>query len=143
MQVQTGKGKSTAVRHLLDGYMCTMHKKEGSRRVGFLVDDFKMEYPFDIHNQHGEVVPGLVTMLGAIAKDQLVILTCSPEAEEYKERKGLVRDILKLNIPLESLSLSIFVILQMHVQPSRDIVTTWLLLQLGVVYSPMVLPNRS
>lgn len=105
---QTGKGKSTAVRHLLDGHMRTMHKKEGSRRVGFLVDDFKMEYPFDIHNQHGEVVPGLVTTLDAIAKDQLVILTCSPEAEEYKGRKGLVRDILKLNIPLESLSLSVF-----------------------------------
>jgi hypothetical protein len=84
---QTGKGKSTAIRHLLDGHLRLMysfekksqmekehkvekksqaekehkvekksqaekeHKDKKERQVGFLVDDFKMEYPFDIYNQ--------------------------------------------------------------------------------------------
>lgn len=127
---QTGKGKSTAIRHLLDGHLRLMysfekksqmekehkvekksqaekeHKDKKERQVGFLVDDFKMEYPFDIYNQSGQTVPGLVTTLPDVAKKKLVILTCYPE--DYQEHKGQVKDILRAQIPLESLSLSVF-----------------------------------
>ena len=105
---QTGKGKSTAVRHLLDGHIRMMHAEQKSRRVGFLVDDFKMEYPFDIHNQENKRVPGLVSTLGPAAKSNVVIVTCAPDAEDFSGRRELVRDILKLSVPLESLSLSVF-----------------------------------
>lgn len=117
---QTGKGKSTAVRHLLDGHMRAMHEKGEKRAVGFLVDDFKMEYPFDIRNQRGDIVPGLVTTLGSVAKDKLVILTCYPE--EYKAHRETVRDILKLEIPLSSLSLSAFCDLSNLTEPQKNVV---------------------
>lgn len=100
---QTGKGKSNAMRQLLDQHL---RQAQQVRRVGFLVDDFKMEYPFDTHNQAGEVVPGLATKLGTIAKERLVILTCTPE--RYAKRKDHVRDILMLQIPIDNLSLSAF-----------------------------------
>ena len=103
---QTGKGKSTAIRHLLDGHMRLMHSSGDKRQVGFLVDDFKMEYPFDTYNQSGQTVPGLVSTLPAIAKEKLVILTCYPD--DYQEHKDQVRDILHAQIPLDSLSLSVF-----------------------------------
>jgi DNA helicase HerA-like ATPase len=117
---QTGKGKSTAVRHLLDGHMRAMHANRDKRRVGFLVDDFKMEYAFDIQNQRGEKVPGLVTTLGPIARDRLVILTCYPE--EYGAYRGKLRDILKLEIPLSSLSLSAFCDLSNLTEPQKNVV---------------------
>jgi len=56
---QTGKGKSNAMRQLLDQHLREARQNPGLRRVGFLVDDFKMEYPFDTYNQAKEVVPGL------------------------------------------------------------------------------------
>lgn len=103
---QTGKGKSTAMRQLLDGHLRSIYSKKEKRQVGFLVDDFKMEYPFDTYNQAGETVPGLVSKLGDIAKEKLVILTCNPrEHENYRKQ---VKDILKLQLPLETLSLSVF-----------------------------------
>ncbi len=98
---QTGKGKSTAIRQMLDGHTRQICKNSNTRRVGFLVDDFKMEYPFDTYNQANEVVPGLVTKLGEIAKQKLVILTTNPD--RYQEHANQVRDILKLQIPLDSL----------------------------------------
>ena len=103
---QTGKGKSTAMRQILDSHTISMASKEKERKVGFLVDDFKMEYPFDINNQAGEKVPGLVTKLGNVAKEKIVILTCNPNY--YSIYKGQVKDIVKLQFPLETLSLSVF-----------------------------------
>lgn len=106
---QTGKGKSTAMRRLLDGHLHLMNSykdKKDKRKVGFLVDDFKMEYPFDTYNQAGETVPGLVNKLGKIAKEKLVILTCNPS--DYQTYKPQVKDILPLKLPLETLSLSVF-----------------------------------
>lgn len=106
---QTGKGKSTAMRRLLDGHLHLMDSykiKKDKRKVGFLVDDFKMEYPFDTYNQAGETVPGLVQKLGNIAKEKLIILTCNPS--KYQKDREKVRDILKLQLPLETLSLSVF-----------------------------------
>jgi hypothetical protein len=103
---QTGKGKSTAIRHLLDGHLRLMHSTQKKRQVGFLVDDFKMEYPFDTYNQSGQTVPGLVTTLPDIAKKKLVILTCYPD--DYQEHKDQVREVLRTQIPLDSLSLSVF-----------------------------------
>ncbi len=103
---QTGKGKSTAIRHLLDGHLRLMHSSQKKRQVGFLVDDFKMEYPFDTYNQSGQTVPGLVTTLPDIAKKKFVILTCYPD--DYQEHKDQVRDVLRTQIPLDSLSLSVF-----------------------------------
>ena len=106
---QTGKGKSTAMRQLLDGHLRLMNSykdKTDKRKVGFLVDDFKMEYPFDTYNQAGETVPGLVNKLGNIAKEKLIILTCN--CNEYQKYGEKVRDILQLKLPLETLSLSVF-----------------------------------
>ena len=103
---QTGKGKSTAIRQMLDAHTRQMAKNSNTRRVGFLVDDFKMEYPFDTYNQANEVVPGLVTKLGEIAKQKLVILTTN--SDRYQKHVNQVRDILKLQIPLDSISLSVF-----------------------------------
>src|SRR6266699_1510677 len=103
---QTGKGKSTAIRHLLDGHLRLMHSTQKKRQVGFLVDDFKMEYPFDTYNQSGQTVPGLVTTLPDIAKKKLVILTCYPD--DCQEHKDQVREVLRTQIPLDSLSLSVF-----------------------------------
>jgi|GEM_PF-6538726 len=103
---QTGKGKSTAMRQLLDGHLRSTYSKKEKRQVGFLVDDFKMEYPFDTYNQSGETVPGLVTKLGVVAKEKLVILTCNPEG--YRNHRSQLKDIVKLQLPLETLSLSVF-----------------------------------
>jgi hypothetical protein len=103
---QTGKGKSNAMRQILDGHLRYMDQHREARRVGFLVDDFKMEYPFDTYNQRGDIVPGLAHKLGPIAKQRLVILTCHPD--RYTQHKNDVRDILPLSIPLDSISLSIF-----------------------------------
>jgi hypothetical protein len=103
---QTGKGKSTAMRQLLDGHIRSMSSKREKRPVGFLVDDFKMEYPFDTYNQSGQTVPGLATKLGSVAKEKLVILTCNPD--EYKNHRGQLKDIVKLQLPLDTLSLSVF-----------------------------------
>jgi hypothetical protein len=103
---QTGKGKSTAMRQLLDGHLRSMADQQAKRKVGFLVDDFKMEYPFDTYNQSRETVPGLVTKLGNVAKEKLVILTCNPR--DYQEHQGKVRDIVTLQLPLDTLSLSVF-----------------------------------
>lgn len=100
---QTGKGKATTVRHLLDGHI---RASKGKRQVGFLVEDFKMEYPFDTYNQSGQTVPGLVRKLRGIAKEKLVILTCYPH--DYADARKDVKDIVKIQIPLESLSLSVF-----------------------------------
>ncbi|MCT7980259.1 ATP-binding protein [Laspinema olomoucense] len=102
---QTGKGKSTAMRQLLDGHLRAMSSKQENRQVGFLVDDFKMEYPFDTYNQAGETVPGLISKLGAVSKDKLVILSCNPD--EYREHTHRIRDIVQLQLPLETLSLSV------------------------------------
>lgn len=101
---QTGKGKSTLVRQLLDGHLQNIHQEK--RKVGFLVDDFKMEYPFDIYNEKQECVPGLVSKLKNVAKEKLVILTCDPH--KYTKYRGSVKDILKLQLPLDVLSLSVF-----------------------------------
>ncbi len=117
---QTGKGKSTTMRHILEGHLQTMHSEQDERRVGFLVDDFKMEYPFDTYNQSGQTVPGLVTMVPEIAKKKLVILTCFPE--DYQEHKENVKDILNLQIPLESLSLSVFCDLVNLSDPQKNFV---------------------
>lgn len=117
---QTGKGKSTATRHLLDGHLRLMASPQGKRQVGFLVDDFKMEYPFDTYNQSGQTVPGLVTTLPEIAKKKLVILTCYPD--DYKEHKDQVRDILQIQIPLDSLSLSVFCDLMDLSDPQKNVV---------------------
>ncbi|GCE15088.1 ATP-binding protein [Tengunoibacter tsumagoiensis] len=117
---QTGKGKSTAVRHLLKGHMNTMNSNLEKRKVGFLVDDFKMEYPFDIQNQHGEIVPGLVTSLGQLAKQKLVVLTCTPHL--YQKQKVYLRDILKLEIPLASLPLSVFCDISNLSEPQKNVV---------------------
>jgi len=117
---QTGKGKSTAIRHLLDGHMRLMDSAQKKRQVGFLVDDFKMEYPFDTYNQSGQTVPGLVTMLPDIAKKKLVLLTCYPE--DYQEHKDQVRDILHTQIPLDSLSLSVFCDLTNLTEAQKNVV---------------------
>ncbi len=117
---QTGKGKSTAMRQMLDGHMRWTQKNPTERRVGFLVDDFKMEYPFDIYNQKGQVVPGLVTKLGPVAKEKLVILTCDPD--RYQGHTDEVRDILRLRIPLDSLSLSVFCDLADLTTPQTNVV---------------------
>jgi len=117
---QTGKGKSNAMRQLLDQHLREARQNPGLRRVGFLVDDFKMEYPFDTYNQAKEVVPGLATKLGAAAKEKLVILTCTPE--RYAEHKGDVRDILKLQIPIDTLSLSVFCDLSELTGPQTNVV---------------------
>lgn len=103
---QTGKGKSTAMRQILDGHIQEKNSSKQGRKVGFIVDDFKMEYPFDITNQAGQTVPGLVTKLGSIAKEKLVILTCNPN--RYSQYQSQVKDIIKLQLPLETLSLSVF-----------------------------------
>ncbi|ACK70314.1 protein of unknown function DUF87 [Gloeothece citriformis PCC 7424] len=103
---QTGKGKSTLMRQLLDGHLKSMMSNQEKRKVGYLVDDFKMEYSFDITNQAGKTVPGLVTKLGKVAQEKLVILTCNPNL--YSQHKDQVKDIVKLQIPLETLSLSVF-----------------------------------
>jgi hypothetical protein len=103
---QTGKGKSTAMRQLLDGHLRSMNSKQEKRQVGFLVDDFKMEYPFNTYNQSGETVPGLVTKLGSVAKEKLVIFSCNPN--EYRNYRDQLKDIVKLQLPLETLSLSVF-----------------------------------
>lgn len=105
---QTGKGKSTLVRHVLDGHghLHSQASNTNERKVGYLVDDFKMEYPFNITNEKGITVPGIANKLGEAAKEKLVILTCNPNY--YEEHKGLVRDIVKIKLPLETLSLSVF-----------------------------------
>ena len=103
---QTGKGKSTTMRQLLDGHIRLMHENPPERKVGYLVDDFKMEYPFETYNQKKEKVPGLVDNAPEASREQIVILTAFPE--RYKEYKSRVKDILKLALPLESLSLSTF-----------------------------------
>jgi hypothetical protein len=117
---QTGKGKSTAIRHLLDGHLRQMNSTEEKRSVGFLVDDFKMEYPFDTYNQSGQTVPGLVTTIPDITKKKLVILTCNPD--DYQEYKDRVRDVLRTQIPLDSLSLSVFCDLTNLTDPQKNVV---------------------
>ena len=77
------------MRQLLDGHIRSMSSKKEKRPVSFLVDDFKMEYPFDTYNQSGQTVPGLVTKLGSVAKEKLVILTCNPD--EYKNHRGQLK----------------------------------------------------
>jgi hypothetical protein len=117
---QTGKGKSTAIRHLLDGHLRQMNSTEEKRCVGFLVDDFKMEYPFDTYNQSRQTVPGLVTTIPDIAKKKLVILTCNPY--DYQEYKDQVRDVLRTEIPLDSLSLSVFCDLTNLTEPQKNVI---------------------
>jgi energy-coupling factor transporter ATP-binding protein EcfA2 len=117
---QTGKGKSTAVRHMLKGHMQTMLRTQAQRHVGFLVDDFKMEYPFNTQNQRGEIVPGLATSLDQLAMQKLVILTCNPL--QYQNHKAHVRDILKLEIPLASLPLSVFCDVSNLTEPQKNVV---------------------
>lgn len=103
---QTGKGKSTLVRQLLDGHLREQASNFTQRQVGYLVDDFKMEYPFDITNEKGGKVPGIANTLGKIAKEKLVILTCNPNY--YQDRKDIIKDIVQIQLPLETLSLSVF-----------------------------------
>lgn len=103
---QTGKGKSTLVRQLLDGHLHSQASDNNQRKVGYLVDDFKMEYPFDITNEAGTNIPGIATRLGKTAKEKLVILTCNPDY--YKDYKDKVKDIVQIQLPLETLSLSVF-----------------------------------
>lgn len=104
---QTGGGKSTAMRWLLDWHTRQMDAEGVERKIGFMVDDFKLEYPFDGQNERGETVPGLVTTLGDVAKRKLVILTARPETFD-DEQKQQVRDIVPAQIPLDSLTLSSF-----------------------------------
>lgn len=117
---QTGKGKSTAMRHLLDGHMSEADTNGPKHKVGFLVDDFKMEYPFDTDNQSRQTVPGLVTKLPDAAKNKLVILTCHPE--DYEDSRKYVKEIVKAQIPLESLSLSVFCDLMSLTGPQMNVV---------------------
>lgn len=103
---QTGKGKSTTMRQLLSGHIYLMHHQPPTRKVGYLVDDYKMEYPFETFNQKKERVPGLVDKLPEEAKEQVIILTAFPS--RYADQQEKVKDILKLSLPIESLSLSEF-----------------------------------
>jgi hypothetical protein len=103
---KTGVGKSTAMMQLLVGHANLTAQFPALRRVGFLVDDFKMEYPFGSYNQHKQRVLGLVDRLGATASRSVVILTCAPQ--RYQKHAGAVRAILDLKIPLDSVSLSVF-----------------------------------
>jgi Helicase HerA, central domain len=103
---QTGKGKSNVMRKLLHGHTQLMHSSGQIARVGFLVDDFKMEYAFDGENERGQRVPGLAESLGSIARERLVIFTCNPS--RYQQHKELVRDIVPLQLPLDELRLAVF-----------------------------------
>lgn len=104
---QTGGGKSTAMRHLLEWHTRQMHSTTAGRRIGFMVDDFKLEYPFDTVNERGDAVPGIVTNLGPIARDRVIILTSSPGRFTERQRQQ-VHAVLHAQIPLDSLSLSSF-----------------------------------
>jgi hypothetical protein len=103
---QTGGGKGTAMRHLVEWHTRQMGLTKVERPIGLMVDDFKMEYPFDTKNERNETVPGLVTKLGAVARDRLVILTTNPD--RYSGQANRVREILHAQIPLDSLTLSTF-----------------------------------
>lgn len=104
---QTGGGKSTAMRNLLDWHTRQMSKPDVQRPIGLMVDDFKLEYPFNKPNERGEIVPGIVAKLGPIAQDRVVILTARPGRYD-DEQKGRVRAILPAQIPLDTLTLSAF-----------------------------------
>lgn len=103
---QTGGGKSTAMRQLLDWHTRQMDQADAHPKIGFLVDDFKLEYPFDIKNERDDTVPGIVTKLGDVARHKIVILTTRPN--DFGEQKNLVRDVLTAKIPLDSVALSVF-----------------------------------
>ena len=117
---QTGKGKSTLVRQLLDGHLSSQASNSNQRQVGYLVDDFKMEYPFDITNEKGVTIPGIANKLGKTAKEKLVILTCNPN--KYQNHKEKVRDIVKIQLPLSTLSLSVFCDLANLTEPQTNVV---------------------
>jgi hypothetical protein len=115
---QTGKGKSTTMRQLLDGHIRQASSAE--RKVGYLVDDFKMEYPFAIPNERGDEVPGLVDTLGKNAKDNLVVLTAFPD--RYSEHSEKLKAITRLSIPLDEIPLSVFCDLANLTEPQANVV---------------------
>lgn len=115
---QTGKGKSTTMRQLLNGHI--QQASNATRKVGYLVDDFKMEYPFAIYNEKDEEVPGLVDTLGKDAQDNLVVLTAFPE--RYSEHEGKLKSITKLSIPLDEIPLSVFCDLADLTEPQANVV---------------------